>query len=80
MSNLAPTKSHRISLREDFMRRRGQKKGYLRSESGSWLLTYRLYDLVGESARETVTIGPSEGRGRLTQKQAETVAWNVYLS
>ena len=62
------------------MRRRGQKKGWLRSESGSWLLTYRLYDVAGDSRRETSTIGPSEGRGRLTQKQAETVAWNVYLS
>ena len=39
------------------MRRRGQKKGYLRSESGSWLLTYRLYDLVGESAEK------AEGKG-----------------
>ena len=56
------------------MRRRGQKKGWLRSESGSWLLTYRLYDVAGDSRRETSTIGPSEGRGRLTQKQAETVA------
>jgi len=62
------------------MRRRGQKKGWLRSESGSWLLGYRLYDAAGDAHRETATIGPSEGRGHLTRHQAETVAWNVYLS
>ena len=62
------------------MRRRGQKTGWLRSESGSWLLTYRLYDVAGDSRRETSTIGPSEGRGKLTRRQAATVGWNLYIS
>lgn len=67
--------------REDLMaRRRGQRKGWLRPESGSWLLTYRVYDDEGNSNRETVTIGPSDNPGRLTEKQAERFAWDHYLS
>lgn len=61
-------------------RRRGQRSGWLRPEHGSWLLTYRVYDQTGRAQRETVTIGPSEGTGKLTEKQAERFAWDHYLS
>src|ERR1035441_430351 len=68
-------------LREDDMsRRRGQRKGWLRPEHGVWLLTYRVYDQTGKGQRETVTIGPCEGSGKLTEKQAERFAWDHYLA
>ena len=68
-------------LREDDMsRRRGQRKGWLRPEHGAWLLTYRVYDQTGKGQRETVTIGPCEGSGKLTEKQAERFAWDHYLA
>ncbi len=60
-------------------RRRGQRKGWLRAEHGSWLLTYRVYDQTGRGHRETVTIGPCDGSGKLTEKQAERFAWDHYL-
>lgn len=65
---------------EDMGRRRGQRSGWLRAEHGSWLLTYRMYEQTGRSHRETVTIGPANGPGRLTEKQAERFAWDHYLS
>ena len=65
---------------EDMARRRGQRKGFLRVEHGSWLLTYRVYDQTGRGHRETVTIGPGDGPGKLTEKQAERFAWDHYLS
>lgn len=69
-------------LREgtELARRRGQRKGHLRVEHSSWLLTYRVYDQTGRSQRETVTIGPGTGPGKLTEKQAERFAWDHYLS
>lgn len=65
---------------EDMGRRRGQRSGHLREHHGSWLLTYRVYDVSGKSQRETVTIGPADGPGKFTEKQAERVAWDHYLS
>ena len=65
---------------EDMGRRRGQRAGWLRPEHGSWLLTYRVYEPTGRSHRETVTIGPAEGKSKLTEKQAERFAWDHYLS
>lgn len=61
-------------------RRRGQRKGFLRVDHSSWLLTYRVYDPTGRSRRETQTIGPATGPGKLTEKQAERFAWDHYLS
>jgi integrase len=61
-------------------RRRGQRKGWLREQSGQWRLTYRLYDVLGRPKREDVYIGPAEGPGKLTAKQAERRAWDDYLS
>lgn len=65
---------------EDMGKRKGQRSGYLRIDHGSWLLTYRAYAPTGESHRETVKIGPAEGSGKLTAKQAERFAWDHYLS
>jgi integrase len=64
----------------ELSRRRGQRNGWLRPEHGSWLLTYRVYDQTGRGHRETVTIGPCDGGGKLTEKQAERFAWDHYLS
>ena len=61
-------------------KRRGQRKGRLRIEHGSWLLTYRVYEPSGQNHRETVKIGPAAGSGKLTEKQAERFAWDHYLS
>lgn len=73
-------------------RRRGQRKGWLRAESGSWLLTYRKYVWDPEvkrtqAHRVTVTIGPAPDpptrkarNGELTEKQAERFAWDHYLA
>ena len=65
---------------EDMARRRGQRGGFLREHHGLWLLTYRVYDQAGTPHRETVTIGPAEGKEKLTKKQADRVAWDHYLS
>lgn len=43
-------------------------------------VTYRVYDSTGRSRRETVTIGPAEGAGKITAKQAQRFAWDHYLS
>lgn len=73
-------------------RRRGQRTGWLRAESGSWLLTYRKYvwdpaDHKTKSQRVTVTIGPAPDpptrrahNGELTRHQAERFVWDHYLS
>ncbi len=65
---------------EDLGRRRGQRKGHLRIEHGSWLLTYRVYDQNNNSRRETVKIGNATGADGFTKKQAERIAWDHYLS
>ena len=65
---------------DDMGRRRGQRKGYLRPENGNWLLTYRIYtrEFI-RGKRITVTIGPSDGPGKLSKKQAERFAFDHYL-
>lgn len=80
MTSPVPIRST-LSLKGDEMgRRRGQRKGWLREHNGQWRLTYRLYDVLGRPKREDVPIGPSEGPGRLTRKQAERQAFTDYLS
>lgn len=65
---------------EDMARRRGQRKGYLRPENGNWLFTYRIYTREHPKGhRLTVTIGPADGAGKLTKKQAERFAYEHYL-
>ncbi len=65
-------------------RRRGQRDGWLHEKNGTWLLTYRIYRWDAEKrksvpARPTVSIGPAEGPGKLTRKQAERFAWDHFL-
>jgi integrase len=72
-------------------RRRGQRTGYLRAVNGTWLLTFRQYVLNPETGkslphRKTVSIGPApsdNGKARgddLTKKQAQRIAWTVFLA
>lgn len=82
MTSPVPIRSN-LSLRGDqgdMGRRRGQRKGWLREHNGQWRLTYRLYDVLGRPKREDVPIGPAEGPGKLTRKQAERQAFTDYLS
>jgi hypothetical protein len=70
---------------ENMARRRGQRDGWLHEKNGTWLLTYRVYRWDAEKrksvpARPTVSIGPTEGPGKLTRKQAERFAWDHFLS
>jgi integrase len=65
----------------DMGRRRGQRSGYLREEKGSWLLTYRVYtNEHPKGHRVSIAIGPAEGPGKFTKKQAERIAYDHYLS
>ena len=60
--------------------RRRQAKGYLRIEGTSWLLTYRVYTREHpKGQRITTTIGPADGPGKLTQKQADRFAYEHFL-
>ena len=69
---------------DNMARRRGQRNGYLRAHHGSWLLSYRIYQWnsetqTSEPGRRTVTIGPAEGRDKLTEKQAMRFASEHFL-
>jgi site-specific recombinase XerD len=68
---------------KDLSRRRYQRKGYLREKSGSWLLTWRedRLDKDGKLFRDrpTVKIGPSRGAGKLSKREANRIAWELYL-
>lgn len=59
-------------------RRRGQREGWLRRRSGTWLLTYR--DYSKNPPRVTESIGPCSGPGALTKKQAQRFAWDHFLA
>jgi integrase len=66
-------------------RRRLQQKGDLYEQGGYWKLRWkedqRLADgSVGYGWSKPVWIGPCEGRGRLTRKQAARIAWENFLS
>lgn len=64
----------------EMARRRHQRKGHLREENGSWLLTYRVYVAGSDKPkRPTINIGPSVGPGAFTKRQAERIAWDHYL-
>lgn len=63
---------------QNMARRRGQRRGWLRIDKGTWLLTYRDYAVEG-APRVTKKIGPGKGPGKLTKKQAERFAWDHYL-
>ncbi len=65
-------------------RRRGQRKGYLREESGSWLLTWRedVRDDDGKLIRKPFTkkIAIAKGSGSVSKREAQRIAWEDVLS
>lgn len=74
-------RSRQVSADAKFVQQfAGVVHALLRPEHGSWLLTYRVYNQTGASQRETVIIGPCQGTGKLTEKQAERFAWDHYLN
>jgi integrase len=70
---------------EDLGRKRLQQKGDLWEQGGQWKLRWR-EDQRDENGdykygwTKAVTLGPSEGPGRFTRKQAERIAWDNHLS
>jgi site-specific recombinase XerC len=68
----------------DMARRRGQRKGYLRKMSGSWLLEYRedALDKNGQPTRvrKYRTIAPAEGPNAISKREAQRRAWDEVLS
>jgi hypothetical protein len=70
--------------KHDLGRRRLQKNGHLYKENGWWRLRWR-EDVIGpdgEAARHrrSATLGPCEGPAGLTEKKAQRIAWDEYLS
>ena len=66
-------------------RRRLQQKGHLFQSGGYWMLRWHEdhINADGESKRgwsKSVCIGPSEGPGAFTKKQAQRWAWENFLS
>lgn len=60
-------------------RRRGQRRGHLFEDAGMWRLRYR-ENTPGDRNQTQRTIGPARGPGKLTEKQAARVAWEMVLS
>ncbi|HUQ94998.1 MAG TPA: tyrosine-type recombinase/integrase [Bryobacteraceae bacterium] len=68
----------------DMARRRLQQKGSLYQQGGWWKLRWR-EDQIDEAGlkrglSKPAWIGPCEGQGRLTEKQAQRIAWENFLS
>ena len=65
-------------------RRRGQRKGFLREKSGSWLLTWRedVRDEDGKLIRKPFTkkIAIAKGAGAVSKREAQRMAWETVLS
>jgi len=66
-------------------RRRLQQKGDLYRQGGWWKLRWREDQIRADGALDRgwsrpVWIGPCAGRGRQTQKQAQRIAWDNFLS
>ncbi len=70
----------------DLARRRGQRTGYLYRRGPSWFVQYRVdsvdLDANGKFKRPTLTkyVAPATGPGKVTEKQAQRIAWDEYLS
>jgi integrase len=72
-------------LEDDMGRRRLQQKGDLYNQGGWWKLRWRedQVDVTGKTKygwSKPVWIGPSKGQGKFTEKQAQRVAWDNFLS
>src|ERR1017187_9543253 len=71
--------------RDDMARRRLQQKGDLYRQGGWWKLRWREEQIRadGSTSRgwsKPVWIGPADGPGGLTKKQAQRLAWENFLS
>lgn len=69
----------------DMGRMRLQQKGDLYEQGGFWKLRWREDQLMKDGKvryawSRPVWIGPSEGKGRLTEKQARRIGWENFLS
>lgn len=65
-------------------RRRGQRSGYLREKSGSWILEWRedSRDITGMPVRDkrSRTIARSTGPDKVGKREAQRMAWDAVLS
>ena len=70
---------------DDMARRRLQKSGDLYQQGGWWKLRWREDQIDSQNQvvrgwSKPAWIGPSDGPGHLTKKQAERIAWENFLS
>ena len=70
---------------ENLGRRRLQQQGELENTGGWWLLRWREDVLKPDGSRgrgrsPRVRLGPSEGPGKITEKEARRIAWDDHLS
>lgn len=70
---------------DDMARRRLQKKGDLYQQGGWWKLRWKEDQRLADGTirygwSKPVWIGPATGRGRLTEKQADRISWDNFLS
>jgi integrase len=70
---------------DDMARRRLQQKGDLFQQGGWWKLRWKEDRLDADGRKDRgwskpVWIGPCEGNARLTEKQAQRIAWDNFLS
>ena len=70
---------------QDMARRRLQQKGDLYPQGGFWKLRWREDQRLADGSvkygwSRPVWIGPCEGPGKLTEKQAQRIAWENFLS
>lgn len=66
-------------------RRRLQQKGDLYEQGGRWKLRWKEDQRRADGSKhygwtKPIVIGPSEGQGRFTEKQARRIAWDNHLS
>jgi integrase len=83
--NLSPVSFLSKESSDDMARRRLQQKGDLYQQGGWWKLRWKedQREVDGNVKRgwsKPVWIGPCQGNGRLTEKQAQRVAWDNFLS
>ena len=85
MTFSAPFRGNVPECRDNMARRRLQQKGDLYRSGGYWMLRWHedQINAKGESKRgwsRSVCIGPSDGPGAFTEKEARRLAWENHLS